>query len=182
MATAAEVALLCEMVVDRATQTVYIDGVPHGKALSKTEFRLLAALAREPDRVWTKQELMRDVWDWAHAANGQTRTLDSHVAKLRAKLPPGYVHNVHGRGYHLVPAGEAAKVRLTDSLGSTCDLHERAEALGRQARELAARAHELAATLDGERAYAIEAIAAYGIAERLRDAAQMALFVADRVV
>jgi DNA-binding response OmpR family regulator len=42
---------------------------------------------------------MREVWGWADA--GGTRTLDSHVKSLRAKLGPEWVRTVHGVGYSL---------------------------------------------------------------------------------
>jgi DNA-binding response OmpR family regulator len=71
--------------------------------LSAKEFALLRALATEPTRVYTKEELLRDVWGFRSL--GQTRTLDSHACRLRAKLGTEgdqYVLNVWGVGYRLV--------------------------------------------------------------------------------
>jgi DNA-binding response OmpR family regulator len=71
--------------------------------LSQKEFALLQALAGEPTRVYTKAELLRDVWGFR--ALGATRTLDSHACRLRAKLGvhgDKYVVNVWGVGYRLV--------------------------------------------------------------------------------
>ena len=77
--------------------------------LSGKEFALLRALAAEPTRVFTKQELLRDVWGFR--AMGATRTLDSHACRLRQKLGRAgdrFVVNVWGVGYRLVdgPVGE----------------------------------------------------------------------------
>jgi DNA-binding response OmpR family regulator len=54
--------------------------------------------------VFTKEELLRDVWGFRSL--GRTRTLDSHASRLRRKLGPGsggpFVVNVWGVGYRLV--------------------------------------------------------------------------------
>lgn len=71
--------------------------------LSQKEYALLLALARDPTRVRTKQELLRDVWGFR--SKGSTRTLDSHACRLRRKLGVGggrFVVNVWGVGYRLV--------------------------------------------------------------------------------
>jgi DNA-binding response OmpR family regulator len=60
-------------------------------------------LASEPARVFTKEELLRDVWGFR--ALGATRTLDSHACRLRKKLGAHgdrFVMNVWGVGYRLV--------------------------------------------------------------------------------
>jgi DNA-binding response OmpR family regulator len=51
--------------------------------------------------VLTRERLLADVWDW-EAASG-TRTVDSHVKALRAKIGAGRVRTVHGVGYALEP-------------------------------------------------------------------------------
>jgi DNA-binding response OmpR family regulator len=71
--------------------------------LSQKEFALLRALAADPTRVLTKQELLRDVW--GYRTLGTTRTLDSHACRLRTKLGADgdrFVVNVWGVGYRLV--------------------------------------------------------------------------------
>jgi DNA-binding response OmpR family regulator len=71
--------------------------------LSQKEFGLLRALAADPTRVWTKEELLRDVWGFRTL--GTTRTLDSHACRLRHKLAAEgdrFVINVWGVGYRLV--------------------------------------------------------------------------------
>jgi len=80
-------------------------------ALSQKEFALLRLLASEPTRVFTKEELLREVWGFR--AMGTTRTLDSHACRLRHKLGRtghGFVVNVWGVGYRLVdgPAAPGA--------------------------------------------------------------------------
>jgi DNA-binding response OmpR family regulator len=71
--------------------------------LSQKEFALLRALAADPTRVLTKEELLRDVWGFRSL--GTTRTLDSHACRLRHKLGADgdrFVVNVWGVGYRLV--------------------------------------------------------------------------------
>jgi DNA-binding response OmpR family regulator len=71
--------------------------------LSKKEFALLRALASDPIRVFTREELLRGVWGFRSL--GHTRTLDSHASRLRKKLARDgdrYIVNVWGVGYRLV--------------------------------------------------------------------------------
>ncbi len=86
-----------------------MDGSP--VPLASKEFSLLLTLAREPGRVFKREELMATVWGWSDggASAQRTRTLDSHVSRLRRKLSAhgaSYVINVWGVGYRLmdVPA------------------------------------------------------------------------------
>jgi DNA-binding response OmpR family regulator len=89
------------LVVDRATRRVSVEERP--VHLTPTEFDLLWCLVREPGRVLSREELLREVWDWADAAG--TRTVDSHVKALRAKIGGDRIRTVHGVGYALeVPA------------------------------------------------------------------------------
>jgi DNA-binding response OmpR family regulator len=95
--------------VDEPARLARLRGVP--LRLSNKEFRLLAALAAEPARVFTRHELLRDVWEWP--ASMSTRTLDSHASRLRCKLRAldpvtPYIDNEWGVGYRLVgPFAEA---------------------------------------------------------------------------
>jgi len=71
--------------------------------LSKKEYALLRALAGDPTRVFTREELLRGVW--GYRSMGITRTLDSHASRLRRKLSVAgdrFVVNVWGVGYRLV--------------------------------------------------------------------------------
>ena len=87
--------------------------------LSQKEFALLRQLATEPTRVFTKSELLRDVWGFR--SSGATRTLDSHACRLRQKLSSHgdrFVVNVWGVGYRLVdgPVDEAAAAATTTAM------------------------------------------------------------------
>jgi DNA-binding response OmpR family regulator len=91
--------------IDAVTCEVTLNGVLI--ELSAKEFLLLTVLAREPRRVFRKQELLEIVW--GYRAAGATRTLDSHVSRLRKKLREHatgreYIANVWGVGYRLVGA------------------------------------------------------------------------------
>ncbi|MGH2941279.1 MAG: winged helix-turn-helix transcriptional regulator [Solirubrobacteraceae bacterium] len=91
-----------ELHVDTAARTASVAGMP--VRLSRTEYGLLCQLASDPQRVFTKQQLMRTVW--GYDAIGRTRTLDSHACRLRAKLGAQgdrYVVSVWGVGYCLLP-------------------------------------------------------------------------------
>jgi DNA-binding response OmpR family regulator len=87
---------------DLATRTVRVDGTP--VALASKEYELLLKLMTDPTRVFTKEELLRDVWGFRSL--GRTRTLDSHASRLRRKLsavmPELFVVNVWGVGYRLL--------------------------------------------------------------------------------
>jgi DNA-binding response OmpR family regulator len=72
--------------------------------LAKKEFTLLRVLVSEPTRVFSKDELLWEVWG-TKAPGGRTRTLDSHASRLRRKLDPEhqkYVVNCWGIGYRLI--------------------------------------------------------------------------------
>src|SRR4051794_7140217 len=70
--------------------------------LTPTEFDLLRLLAGRPGVVFTREQLLADVWGWRDGS-GQ-RTVDSHVRGLRRKLGAEHVRTVHGVGYALEPA------------------------------------------------------------------------------
>jgi DNA-binding response OmpR family regulator len=87
--------------VDLRNRAVTIDERP--VELSAVEYRLLCHLAADPTRVFTREELLRDVWGYQSA--GRTRTLDSHACRLRAKLSCDthrLVINVWGVGLRLI--------------------------------------------------------------------------------
>ena len=83
--------------IDRTTRRVRVAGEP--VHLTPLEFDLLTALAQEPGAVRSRDDLMTEVWGWADAHG--TRTLDSHVKALRAKIGAARVRTVHGVGYAL---------------------------------------------------------------------------------
>jgi DNA-binding response OmpR family regulator len=87
-----------DVTVDPVTRAVRLAGQP--VRLSAKEFGLLRALAAEPTRVFSKAELLRDVWGFRSA--GTSRTVDAHACRLRKKLGRQYVVSVRGVGYRLL--------------------------------------------------------------------------------
>jgi len=92
-----------ELVVDRAARRATVGGV--GVPLAAREFQLLAKLAVDPTRVFTKERLLREVW--GYRAFVESRTVDAHASRLRRKLAAAagrrdYVVNVWGVGYKLL--------------------------------------------------------------------------------
>jgi DNA-binding response OmpR family regulator len=91
-----------ELEIDLASRVVTVSDTP--VQLSAKEYELLVALAEDPERVFKKEELLRNVWGFRSL--GRTRTLDSHASRLRRKLngngDTAYVLNVWGVGYRLV--------------------------------------------------------------------------------
>lgn len=74
-------------------------------ALTRTEFRLLCALAQQPGRVLSRSQLLRQVWEYEY---GDDRLVDVHVGRLRRKIEhdaaePAHLVTVRGLGYKLVP-------------------------------------------------------------------------------
>jgi DNA-binding response OmpR family regulator len=71
--------------------------------LTPTEFDLLSCLVRAKGQVLSRERLLAEVWGWDGGA-GATRTVDSHVKALRAKIGSERVRTVHGVGYALEEA------------------------------------------------------------------------------
>ncbi len=97
-----EVIVADGLTIDRRTRRVAVRDT--FVLLSAKEFELLARLASEPYRVFTKEELLREVW--GYRALGRTRTLESHASRLRKKLRVAdgdrFIVNVWGVGYRLL--------------------------------------------------------------------------------
>ena len=97
-----DVVVAGDLVVDRPTRRVHVRNT--SVFLSAKEFELVAKLASQPHRVWTKEELLRDVWGFR--ALGRTRTLESHASRVRKKLcvspDDRFVVNVWGVGYRML--------------------------------------------------------------------------------
>jgi two-component system phosphate regulon response regulator PhoB len=70
--------------------------------LTATEFKLLAVLAARRGRVQSRDQLLRDVWEYNSLVD--TRTVDTHMRRLREKLGKGakYLDTVRGVGYRFV--------------------------------------------------------------------------------
>ena len=90
-----------DVVVDPDRRRVWVG--EREVVLSKKEFSLLRVLATDPHRVFSKRELLGEVWGLR--ATTKTRTLDSHASRLRRKLDPDrarFVINCWGVGYRLL--------------------------------------------------------------------------------
>jgi two-component system phosphate regulon response regulator PhoB len=104
-AAAGEVIVHDDLVIDRGSREVTVAGTR--VELTKREFDLLAFLAAHPRRVFSRQELLTEVWgsseDWQVPA-----TVTEHVRRVRLKLEgdpanPRWIHNVRGVGYRFAP-------------------------------------------------------------------------------
>ena len=93
------------LTIDRRARLVTVCGTR--VELAQKEYELLLHLANEPERVFTKDELLRDVW--GYRTRSRTRTLDAHASRLRRKLRVAapdaqLVENQWGVGYRLLGA------------------------------------------------------------------------------
>ena len=92
-----------ELTVDPAAREVLVNGAP--VLLSSLEFELLAALARAPGRVFSRAQLIQQVWGYDFY--GDERVVDAHVRSLRARLgddaaDPRLIATVRGVGYKFI--------------------------------------------------------------------------------
>jgi two-component system response regulator RegX3 len=93
---------LAGLAIDRRARRVSVGG--EEVQLTPKEYDLLALLASEPGAVFTREEIMSEVWDehWY----GPTKTLDVHMASLRKKLgDPGWITTIRGVGFRLEGPG-----------------------------------------------------------------------------
>jgi DNA-binding response OmpR family regulator len=94
-----------DLVIDETTYTAKVSG--RSLDLTFKEFELLKYLAQHPGRVFTRAQLLQEVWGYDYY--GGTRTVDVHVRRLRAKLGPEHealVGTVRNVGYRFVPPRE----------------------------------------------------------------------------
>ena len=93
---------LDDLAIDPDAREVHVNGAP--TELTRTEYDLLVALARNPRRVLTREQLLEEVWgDWF----GSDHVLDVHLSRLRAKILAAggqrIGHAVRGVGFRLRP-------------------------------------------------------------------------------
>ena len=74
-------------------------------ALTRTEFRLLCHFVTNPNRVWSRDQLLQEIWGYEYS--GDSRLVDTHIARLRAKIEvdpsnPELLLTVRGLGYKMV--------------------------------------------------------------------------------
>jgi two-component system phosphate regulon response regulator PhoB len=94
--------------IDTVEETVTCEGEPI--RLTAVEFRLLEHLARNSGQVQDRRELLARVWRWCDTGGergGVSRTVDTHVKRLREKLGPAadLIETIRGVGYRLRPTG-----------------------------------------------------------------------------
>ncbi len=91
------------LVIDLEAHSVRLKGKEVG--LTSTEFKLLQRLARRPGRAFSRDQLLSEVW--GYGGDLETRTVDTHVKRLRAKLGEigAWIETVRGLGYRFRPAG-----------------------------------------------------------------------------
>ncbi len=99
-----------DLVIEEATYTARLKG--RAMELTYKEFELLKFFAQHPGRVFTRAQLLQEVWGYDFF--GGTRTVDVHVRRLRAKLGPehdGLIGTVRSVGYKFVlpPRGKGAE-------------------------------------------------------------------------
>jgi len=102
-ATGSAVMRIGRLEIDPVRHTVKVDGKP--VRLTPSEFKLLALLAGEPERVFTRREVMQHLWDSTYV--GDQRACDIHMSNLRRKVErdpesPEQLVTVRGVGYKLV--------------------------------------------------------------------------------
>jgi two-component system phosphate regulon response regulator PhoB len=88
-----------ELVLDHTRHEVLVKSIP--VELTATEFRLLALLMERRGRVQGRDSLLNDVWGYESVID--TRTVDTHVRRLREKLGPlaSYIETIRGVGYRI---------------------------------------------------------------------------------
>ncbi len=97
-----------DLVIDESTYAAQLKG--RSLDLTYKEFELLKYLTQRPGRVFTRAQLLQEVWGYDYF--GGTRTVDVHVRRLRAKLGPDHealIGTVRNVGYRFVPAGRAGQ-------------------------------------------------------------------------
>jgi DNA-binding response OmpR family regulator len=103
-ATGDELIHIGDLTIDPHSYTTKLGGEP--MALTYKEFELLKFLAQQPGRVFSRDQLLREVWGYEYF--GGTRTVDVHVRRLRAKLGPRceqMIGTVRQVGYKFVAPG-----------------------------------------------------------------------------
>ena len=98
--TGNEVIEIRGMKIDKTARRVYVN--EEEKILTTKEFDLLSFLAGHPDRVFTKDELFREIWDME--SFGDIATVTVHIKKIREKIEedaakPQYIETIWGKGY-----------------------------------------------------------------------------------
>lgn len=102
-----------ELTIEEDTYVVRLRG--RTLELAFREFELLRFLARHPGRVFSREQLLTEVWGFDFF--GGTRTVDVHIRRLRAKFGPDHealIATVRGLGYKIAPPSRASSPARTD--------------------------------------------------------------------
>ena len=89
--------------IDYSARIVTLGGSP--VTLTATEFDLLALLTRNAGAALSRDKILSAVWGWDYI--GETRTVDVHVQRLRAKLGMSRIETVYKYGYRWISEGDA---------------------------------------------------------------------------
>jgi two-component system, OmpR family, alkaline phosphatase synthesis response regulator PhoP len=89
---------ISDLIIDRKSYTVTQKDTI--LILPRKEFELLHFLAQNPDRVFRREELLRNIW--GENVYVLARTVDVHVRKIREKIGEGYIQTIKGVGYKFV--------------------------------------------------------------------------------
>jgi DNA-binding response OmpR family regulator len=112
-----------ELMIDAGGYTARLRGVPLD--LTYKEFELLKYLVQHPGRVFTRAQLLQEVWGYDYY--GGTRTVDVHVRRLRAKLGPEYdqlIGTVRNVGYRFDAPKDRRAAQAADAIAHDAAEHE----------------------------------------------------------
>lgn len=90
---------IADLTIDRETYLVYRNG--EKIVLAKKEFELLYLLASKPGKVYTREVILKSIWEDSVVVTN--RTIDVHIRKVREKLGEDYISTVKGVGYKFDP-------------------------------------------------------------------------------
>jgi len=119
-----------DVVIDESAYTAKVRG--RSLDLTYKEFELLKHLAQHPGRVFSRAQLLQEVWGYDYF--GGTRTVDVHVRRLRAKLGPEHeqlIGTVRNVGYRFVPASRERRDLEDDADAVLTEGDERSQPRGR---------------------------------------------------
>ena len=91
---------LDDLIINPLAHEVYLEGT--AIELTLKEYKILLKLASHPGRVYTREQLLDEVWGYEY--EGDARTVDSHVARLRTKLSEwgvNHIKTIYGTGYKI---------------------------------------------------------------------------------
>jgi len=86
---------IADLVIDRESFLIFKAG--QKIVLAKKEFELLYLLASKPNKVFTREQILKSIWEDSVVVTN--RTIDVHIRKLREKIGETYVTTVKGVGY-----------------------------------------------------------------------------------